>query len=534
MTFKLDTVIVFQSSASLKMIGNIKCDAGENKIKVGKLPSNLDKDSLRVKGTGPGKIANIIIEKKFTEHVNKEEIAKLMEELQEFEIKERRLKDSKENIKIMKENEITAMNSFSNEFSKYYSLGKINIDQIKKLSELFDTRLDELSTKILDINIQLEDIKRVINKLKNEIKFLNRNKNIPATSYNEIIIVLDARESGEFKLELNYTIPDASWEPFYDIIIGNEDVEIDLMANVYNNSELDWNDVNITISTASTKPVKIQKPSPFEIDEFVQVSRPTMLKASHLEMARARLSGKKLVMNALPPAPPPAPMAMEEPIIEEEIEKVSADISSNLGVQVYKINTRFTIPSDKNPKPIPLHHEKLESNIEYFWSTLEPSRVLCNNKVKNKEHLFLPGKAKVYVNDEYIGETYLDLIAPNEEFKIGERVSYDIKITKSLKKKRKQKEGALKGKRSISYKYEIKIENLNKVKDKLILYDRIPYSISERIKVKIISFSDEPKENVLNVIKFELDMGEIKEEKTIMYEYEVIYEKDVMITPPLP
>ena len=219
---------------------------------------------------------------------------------------------------------------------------------------------------------------------------------------------------------------------------------------------------------------------------------------------------------------------------QPELETVTSDVSSSFGVQKYTLNTKYTVASDKNPKPIPLHKEKLPSILQYFWTTTAPSRVLCNNKIRNKSLLILPGDAKVYVADEYIGETYLDLIAPNEEFKLGERITYDVKVEKKLKEKKKEKEGALKGKRSVSYSYEIKIENLNKVEEELIIYDRIPHSVSERIKVKLGEFSDDPASNVMNVLKYVIDMKLVKEKKSITYDYEVVYEKDVNIHPALP
>ena len=62
----------------------------------------------------------------------------------------------------------------------------------------------------------------------------------------------------------------------------------------------------------------------------------------------------------------------------------------------------------------------------------------------------------------------------------------------------------------------------------------IPHSVSERIKVKLGEFSDEPASNVMNVLKYVIDMSAVKEKKSITYDYEVVYEKDVQISPPLP
>ena len=118
---------------------------------------------------------------------------------------------------------------------------------------------------------------------------------------------------------------------------------------------------------------------------------------------------------------------------------------------------------------------------------------------------------------------------------MGERVSYDIRIKKIMKEKSKQKEGVLKGKKAVSYKYDIEIENLNGAKEQLILYERLPHSISERIKVKLGDFSDKYVRNVMNVFKFVVDLDKINgKKKVITYNYDVIYDKDVNVYPTLP
>ena len=103
-----------------------------------------------------------------------------------------------------------------------------------------------------------------------------------------------------------------------------------------------------------------------------------------------------------------------------------------------------------------------------------------------------------------------------------------------MKAKQKQKEGTFKGKRAISYKFAIQIENLNDVKEQLILFERIPHSVSEKIKVKLGEFSEKYARNIMNVLKFVLNMSEIKGKKVITYDYDIIYDKDITIYPPLP
>lgn len=220
----------------------------------------------------------------------------------------------------------------------------------------------------------------------------------------------------------------------------------------------------------------------------------------------------------------------ERPILQS----IQADINSNLGVQVYNLPTRFTIPSNRDPKPIHLLKEELPSILQYFWSCSSPNRVLVNNKIRNRDHLILPGDAKIYVNDEFIGTCELGLIAPNQEFKLGERITYDIRIKKLMKAKKKEKEGVFKGKNAMTYEYSIEIENLKNVNDELIMYERIPHSVSEKIKVKFLEISETPSTNLLNVLKWVIKMDKVQRKKIIKYSYQVISDKDISIVPPLP
>ena len=63
--------------------------------------------------------------------------------------------------------------------------------------------------------------------------------------------------------------------------------------------------------------------------------------------------------------------------------------------------------------------------------------------------------------------------------------------------------------------------------------DRIVYSDSEKIKVTSGQFSHEPISKDMGILIWKIPLKNIKD-LTLHYEYEVIYEKDVTITPPLP
>ncbi|MFX1260268.1 MAG: mucoidy inhibitor MuiA family protein, partial [Promethearchaeota archaeon] len=430
---------------------------------------------------------------------------------------------------------ILAHNRFSEEFPKWFSIGKVDIASVKEMNSLFKEQIKEISKDIRNYFEELSEIKRDLIKLNNQIKQLGYDNQNQSESYYKVSVVLDAEKEADITIELFIMVYDAYWTPFYDICINGEEVEVNLMANVYNQTEIDWNNINLNISTATTEPVILEKPKPYHIDHQgypinrINTQTTSGLRGGGIENGKLDIDARNNVADE-----EIIPMYGEIAPGVTELGSVDSSVTSNFGVQTYNLKSKFTIVSDKNPKPVHLVIDKLPSIVQYFWTPTSPDRVLCNNKIRNKDRLILPGPAKVYVNDEYIGETQLDLIAPNQEFKLGERITYDITVKKLMKAKQKQKEGTFKGKRAVSYKFAIEIENLNGVKEPLILYDRIPHSISEKIKVKLGNFSEKYSRNVMNVLKFVLNMSDIKGKKVITYDYDVIYDKEVMIYPALP
>ena len=533
---KLKEVTVFQNSALFKMLGKYRCVPGENQIIIEQLTNRMQKDSVRVKGYGPGKLVNIVVEKIFSDELLKEKTKELTKERNTLQKQRIKLDKSLTDTRILKEKTQLAQKKFSKEFPKWFSVGKIDIESIKSMNTMFREQIVEISNEMEELIEQIEQIQKKIDKLNKEIDELGYGGYIDNESYFKVMVIIEADKEEDFTIELSFMVYDAYWTPFYDITINESDVDIDYMANVYNLTDVDWNDVILNISTASTEPVRMEKPQPYNIDHSVPYPVATATRGGSGRPFSKDIDGRidtfaqnNVYREELSDVA--GLVSMGESI---EAPPVDSSMTSSFGVQTYNLKTKFNITSDKNPKPIHLFKETLPSITQYFWTTMSPNRVLCNNKIKNNDNLILPGPAKIYVNAEYIGETYLDLIAPKQEFKLGERITYDIKIKKIMKEKSKQKEGMLKGKKSVSYKYNIEIENLNGAKEQLILYERLPHSVSEKIKVKLGSFSDKYVRNVMNVCKFIVNMDKVNKKKTISYDYDVVYDKDVYVYPALP
>jgi uncharacterized protein (TIGR02231 family) len=297
------------------------------------------------------------------------------------------------------------------------------------------------------------------------------------------------------------------------------------LALVRNRTEEEWSDVDLTISTATARPVEAVEGSPFYITAY----DPSMIahaRDSRAERRRYKSAPKPSAVapgaGYAPPAPPP-----------EIVEEFAEAVETVSGIAVYELPKKMTIPSDYKEHPVTLIEEELKSSTIHYWYAEEMSEVVAQDKVTNNDSVILPGKVKVFSEGDYIGETSIGQISPREEFKIGTRVAYDVKAEKKLVEREMEKAGVLRGKLRRSYNYKLEVQSFSKRPVKIDIIDRVPHSVSTQIEVKVDWEKLAPKKHELGVIEWQREL-EPNEKKVIEYSYEVEWERDITISPPLP
>ncbi|MBY8994065.1 MAG: DUF4139 domain-containing protein, partial [Candidatus Heimdallarchaeota archaeon] len=300
------------------------------------------------------------------------------------------------------------------------------------------------------------------------------------------------------------------------------------IAQVVNRTLEDWKNVEMEISTAVFKPIRVIEPNPFYIDIYDPYARPP-------PAPKASRSMKKMKAGA---AAPMGVMAEKEEMMdyapdEDLFEPVAEMKESAAGVQSFVIPGKWTIPSDGNTHPVTLTIAELKTDKEFYWAATDALGVIAQDKITNDDEVVLGGNAKVYSEGEFIGETRINRVPPRDEFKLGAREELKIAAKKKLLKRVREKAGLVKGKRAISYEYELEIKNFRKEASQITIKDAIPYSRSERIKIKDFEANVVPAEDNLGVYTWELKLKPDATTK-ITYKYEVEWEKDYEITPSLP
>ncbi|MFW9805537.1 MAG: mucoidy inhibitor MuiA family protein, partial [Candidatus Thorarchaeota archaeon] len=478
-------------------------------------------DSFRVKGKGPAKLSSIDVQS-FTEVFEPSaDIKPLYKELKDLENKRLEIQDEIEFQQTRLAQTDNMVAEFTNHFGAVYAANEGDIKSLTEMDKKTTKLASDIQTKIRDLKEELQEIDNRMQVLRNNIGKINSERKT-VTTYT-VEISLEVSKGAEIDLDVTYQTTGAAWTPRYDVDLHPEKAKLRRLAMVTNQTQEDWREIDLIISTAKARPVEAIEGQPFYITAY----DPTIERDYAMDKRKGKMpkpSMKRMVggLAAAPPAPPP-----------EIVEEFAEAIETVSGIAVYDLPKKMTIESDNERHPVTLIEEELSSSTIHYWYAEEMAEVVAQDKVVNNDNVILPGKMKVFSEGDYIGETSIEQVSPREEFKIGTRVAYDVKAEKRLVERDVEKAGVLRGKLRRFYKYRLEIQSFSKRKVTIDIVDRVPHSLSTQIEIKIDLEKMAPKKHELGILEWQREL-EPNEKKNVEYDYEVVWEKDVTISPPLP
>ena len=513
-------VLVYRSGARVVRTGKTELPKGEQVVKIAGISQYAQTDSFRVKGKGKALLRGVEVKRVRKESEPEGNLGELTKKLRTLEKKRANIEDSLR----LHEKRIEGLNSistqFGEEFGKWFAVGETPMEVYTEMDSSLVAIVRSVHDTLRRLNKELEEVNTEISVIESNIERVRSTQRVVPVF--DAYLSLDVKESSPIEIELSYQVIGASWEPVYDVDIGAGKTTVKRIAQVYNTTFEDWKDVSLTISTASARKVEAIEPSPYYIDIY----RPE-------------------------PMPPPAPLAVrpkamredkeaEMEIMDEyidetaEIEQVYATPTETLGgTTVYEITGTVSVESTGEPQPVTLTLEEFDSRRLYFWNATDMAAVVAQDEITNGDSVLLPGNVKVYAAGDFIGETYTDLIAPREKFRLGTRAAYDVKAEKKLILKDTEKAGLTRGKQRREYVYTLLVTSFSKEDIDIKVVDRIPYSESEKVSVETTEVNPQPKKVELGILEWEMTIP-AGEKTEITYRYEVEWEKGLRIRPPLP
>ena len=254
---KVIAATVFKDRAIVTRSADVNLKKGENKVVISDLTTDIKDETVRIatEGNGEIKIIDVKVERKYTPEIRKEEINDLQKKTDDLN---RQMQEATDQIAIY-DSKKEFVESLKAESVKYANqkilLSTNSTKEWTDLLKFLETNLNDIykgirnhSNKRSEIDEQIKALKLTMNKYEG-----NESRN-----YKEIIVKLDASQSTNAKIKASYIVNSASWYPVYDARVDSKDktVEFSFYGMIQQTTGEDWNDINLTFSTADPLSMK--------------------------------------------------------------------------------------------------------------------------------------------------------------------------------------------------------------------------------------------------------------------------------------
>ncbi|MGB3585209.1 MAG: mucoidy inhibitor MuiA family protein [Tunicatimonas sp.] len=237
-------VTVFLQGAYITRAGDTEIQPGNSVLTIKSLSPYLDSKSIQVKADGKFTVLSVNYA---LDYLNGQKIsqktASLQQQIDSAEIKisqyQARLDVLGEKQSLLHEN-------------KYLGRDKsgVALSQLKQAIQFYDEELSAIKSEELNIRRAIEKLQEKKTRIEQQIADVSQQADLPSS---EIQIEVATEQTTPAKFVVTYLVENAGWYPNYDVRVENinEPLTLDYKAAIYQNTGVDWNDVQLRFSNAT-------------------------------------------------------------------------------------------------------------------------------------------------------------------------------------------------------------------------------------------------------------------------------------------
>ncbi|TNE55323.1 MAG: mucoidy inhibitor MuiA family protein [Bacteroidetes bacterium] len=397
----------------------------------------------------------------------------------------------------------------------------LSVSELRELAQFYSQRLLEIRVRQMELKARTRELQKLQNEMNEVLRQLQPNT---TNSIGEIVLKLLADRPQTLKITCTYLVRNAAWEPLYDLRSAGFGTPVALMykANVRNGTGYDWKQVQLHLSSAQPlanndrpilHPVFIDfRPTTVINEVLLQADASTALNAYQMEQVNIRGSRSKetdyyidgiRVSGELPP------IAAEE------------DFSA-----LFDVADPQDIPADGKLNVVTIGEQEIPAAYEYHAVPKVESAVFLLAKITDYgQYNLLPGKANIFYEDTYIGQTAVN---PNTT---ADSLLLSLGRDEQITVKRVQP-GDFRERRKIfgsrireTYVYEISIKNNKSTGITVDLLDQIPVSKQKDIEVTLEDRGGAKYDADFGKLEWQIEVPPGKNKK-VRFRYSVEYPKD--------
>lgn len=504
---QITSVVVYQDRAQVTRSVSLPVQTDDHEVVFANLPRQIQSESLRTVARGSAKIQISGIEVKtiFLQESPDARVKELEAQIQSLADDIAAVDSQSGVLKAQKDFLDSVRAGYSEKLSKEFTVHPAGPTEFAQMVEYLGKSLNDLNEQSRKLELQKRELAKKLDAKKRELSEVQSNAGKDALS---AIVGFKVEKPGDLQLDLSYIIVGASWVPVYDARLQDNGTDLDLSYRgvVTQNTGEDWNNVDLTLSTA--RPAIAGNP-PELLSWQIQFKE----REKQWEVMEQVPAGQAMY-NATAPAEVPAPALQAPQVIQKELTSV-----------LFRIPEKKTILSDGSPHSVDILLLPFKGDSEYMTIPKLSNDVYLRSQITNtSETPLLPGRVNIFLGNNFAGNSTMPETAPGQEFRLYFGVDPDIKVKRE--DLAQSKEGGAFSKNRKNFSYKIEVQNFKPAAKRVVVLDQIPVSKNAELKVETDKITPDPVEqSPQGLLKWILEL-QPQEKKTVNLEFHVSFPKD--------
>lgn len=584
----LKRATVYFSGAELTHTVNVSLRQGENSLTIEGLTPNIDVNSLKINVNNSVMVAasefttDYLTEKKSSDYIKK-----LKDSIDNYNAMIARLasaiKINTSSLELLKKG---VENNLSNKTEGSTSMVKKHLTtaEITQNLDYYNNKAAALEKSIYDDNLKKTELSQKLTNLQSQLRQEQGKKGV----FNGILnLNLVASYATNATVTVSYFTSQARWVPFYDMVVTDASKPVNLKgrSKVSQNTGIDWNNINITLSTATpskTKDAPVfdtwfldfvynnygyyggmnKKMSNAITYDMAESKDAIALEESAVSNVKARavrsVSDAQQILYVVDGVPYDGDISEINPnsiasttvlkeaqatamygsrgaggvvlITTKKMEDYIAVEEKNIAME-YKIDLPYTIPGNGKEQIINLKDYNLSPEYKFYAAPKLDQNAFLVADFKDWEKLnILSGLANITYDGTYVGQTYLNTSQTNNVMSVT--LGSDKRISVKREKLTDFSQVKILGSDTkVTLAYKITVKNNQNKAVKFTLKEQYPISSQKEIKVELLDKeTTKPTYNKedIGVVTWDFDLA-AGESREFRIAYSVKYPKDKKI-----
>ena len=584
----LKRATVYFSGAELTHTVNVSLRQGENSLTIEGLTPNIDVNSLKINVNNSVMVAasefttDYLTEKKSSDYIKK-----LKDSIDNYNVMIARLasaiKINTSSLELLKKG---VENNLSNKTEGSTSMVKKHLTtaEITQNLDYYNNKAAALEKSIYDDNLKKTELSQKLTNLQAQLRQEQGKKGV----FNGILnLNLVASYATNATVTVSYFTSQARWVPFYDMVVTDVSKPVNLKgrSKVSQNTGIDWNNINITLSTATPSKTKDAPVFDTWFLDFVynnygyyggmnkKVSNTITYAATESKDAIAleesavsdvkvrgigSVSDAQQILYVVDGVPYDGDISEINPnsiasttvlkeaqatamygsrgaggvvlITTKKMEDYIAVEEKNIAME-YKIDLPYTIPGNGKEQIINLKDYNLSPEYKFYAAPKLDQNAFLVADFKDWEKLnILSGLANITYDGTYVGQTYLNTSQTNNVMSVT--LGSDKRISVKREKLIDFSQVKILGSDTkVTLAYKITVKNNQNKAVKFTLKEQYPISSQKEIKVELLDKeTTKPTYNKedIGVVTWDFDLA-AGESREFRIAYSVKYPKDKKI-----